>query len=562
MAFTFLTPEQAWDTRVEYRQKYYRKHIAAYSGDRIELNATSNDGMFWMRQSKCKMHVPVAADIAAVSANLLFSEEPTFTCYDEETEDNESKQQGRLDELVEKNNIRGKLNEAAESCAALGDVYLKLNYRKDEIDYPVLTVIPADAAWPEYLLGVLKGIHFFSVLKRDFHTGAITRIYELYEPGKITMAIYEGDDETLGQDLGDQALRQYGFEREIKPPVDDMLAVHIPNMLPNRMFRDMAMGRSDYDELRDLMDSLDETYSSWMRDIRLGKARTIVPAEYLKRKPQEMLDGLAQSASWEFDPDVETYVTIDMSDANGNTPGITLQQFAIRSGEYSATCTELLRNIVTVAGYAPQTFGLDIIGMAQSGTALHIREKKSYDTRGKKQTYWKSPLESIMTAMIHLDNALWPDKGSDADDRVKVKFADAAANDISTMSNALQLLEAANSASIETRIQMLHPDWTMKQVAEEAKRLKVAEQVAMMDKGILSKVEVRSAYMDETEEQARQAINKIESDVMQQQMQLAQMNIILKQAETSAKEQPVTGEQTEQPAEEPVEEQPVDETEG
>lgn len=504
--FTFMTPEQAWKMRVDYREKYYREHIASFSGIHSELSATSEEGMFWRRKSKCRMHVPVAADIAAISANLLFSEEPQFACYDEATEANESKQQHRLDELVEKNNLHGKLNEAAESCAALGDVYLKLNYRKDEIDYPILSVVPADSAWPEYLLGVLKGIHFFSVLKHDLQSGKITRVYELYQPGKITMAVYEGSKESLGTRQSDAVLERYGFESEIKPPVDDMLAVHIPNMRPNRVFRDMEMGRSDYDGLRNLMDSLDETYSSWMRDIRLGKARTIVPAEYLKRKPQEMLDGLAQSASWEFDPDVESYVTIDMTDSNGNIPGITMQQFQIRSGEYAATCMELLRNIVTIAGYAPQSFGMDISGMAQSGTALHIREKKSYDTRGKKQTYWKAPLEQIMTAMIHLDNKLWPEAGSDADDRVKVRFADSSANDISTMSSALQMLASANSASIETRVEMLHPDWTKKQIAEEIERLKLPERMSLMTAGVISPVEMRAYYLGETQEAAAQEL--------------------------------------------------------
>lgn len=536
-----MTPEEAWNTRVKYREEYYRQHIASYSGDRIELNATSNEGMFWRRQSKCKMHVPIAADIAAISANLLFSEEPSFTCYDQATEDNESKQQHRLDELVACNNLHGTLNEAAESCAALGDVYLKLNYRKDEIEYPVISTVPADAAWPEYMLGVLKGIHFFSVLKHDLQTGIITRVYELYEPGKITMAIYEGDGETLGKDLGDTALTQYGFQREIKPPVDDMLAVHIPNIRPNRQYRDLYMGRSDFDGLRDQMDSLDEAYSSWMRDIRLGKARTIVPAEYLKRKPQEMLEGLAQSASWEFDPDVETYVTIDMHDASGNIPGITLQQFQIRSGEYAATCGDLMRNIVSMAGYAPQTFGMDITGMAQSGTALHIREKKSYDTRGKKQTYWKSPLEAIMTAMVHLDNALWPEKGSDKDDQVKVKFADSAANDINTLSGAVQMLVAANSLSLQARVEMLHPDWTMKQIDEEVSRLKVNEQLPLMNNGIVSKAEVRATYMDETEEKAQAEIDAINQKAMQQQMEMAMQAQALKamaESQRAEKNQP------------------------
>lgn len=228
------------------------------------------------------------------------------------------------------------------------------------------------------------------------------------------------------------------------------------------------------------MDSLDEAYSSWMRDIRLGKARTIVPAEYLKRKPQEMLDGLAQSASWEFDQDVETYVAIDMTDQNGNVPGITLQQFAIRSGEFAASCEELMRNIVTMAGYAPQTFGMDITGMAQSGTALHIREKKSYDTRGKKQTYWKSPLETIMTAMIHLDNALWPDKGSDADDTVRVRFADNAANDLSSLAQTVSMMAGAQAISTEMMVEMLHPDWTQKAIGEEVARIKGEQKEALM----------------------------------------------------------------------------------
>lgn len=509
MAYTFLTPEKAWEKRVEYRAEYYRKNIAVYSGDRSELNATSDSGMFWRRDSKCKVHVPVAADIAATSANLLFAEEPGFACYDEETEDNASKQQRRLDELVKKNNIHGKLNEGAESCAALGDVYLKLNWWKDEIDYPVLTVVQGDSAWPEFLFGVLKCIHFFSVVSRDEKTDKVIRVYERYEPGLITMAVYEGTSDTLGQDKGDAALRDYGFEREVKPPVEDMLAVHIPNMKPNREFRDTNMGRSDFDGLRPLMDSLDETYSSWMRDVRLGKGRTIVPAQYLKRPPQDMLDGLAQAASWEFDPDIESYVTIDMADDNGNTPGITLQQFNIRSSEHMATCTELLRNIVSIAGYAPQTFGMDIGGFAQSGTALHIREKKSYDTRGKKQTYWKAPLEQIMTAMIHLDNALWPDAGSDADDFVRVRFADSAANDITTMANAVQMLMGANSASIETRVEMLHPDWTKKALDEEVQRLKDQEKFTLMNAGLFSKAEIRAMYTGETEQQAEEAIRAI-----------------------------------------------------
>lgn len=436
------------------------------------LRSTASPGSFWKRASKCKIHVPIASDIAQTSADLLFAEETGFSCYDEATEDNESDQQHRLDKLVELNNMHGKLNEGGETCAALGDVCLKLNWQPEEIPYPILTVVQGDSAWPEYMFGVLQCVHFFSILKQDSDTDTVYRMYERYEKGRIHMALFEGDSENLGRRLGDAALAEYGFESEIVAPVDELLAVHIPNIRPNRSFRDSQHGRSDFDQLRDLMDSLDEAYSSWMRDIRLAKARLIVPAEYLRRK-EAIADQLGgKQFTYEFDEDVETLVALDIDTQYAGGNPITPSQFAIRSAEHSATCGELIRNIVSIAGYAPQTFGLDIDGMAQSGTALHIREKKSYNTRGKKIAYWQDPLESIMTSMVHLDAVLFPGEGSDADDTVKVNFPDSMSNDLSTVSAALQMINAATSASTEIKVAMLHPDWTKKQIAEEVDRIK------------------------------------------------------------------------------------------
>ena len=466
----FMTPQEAWEALVNYRQKYYRKYIAAYSGNRQELNATGHRGTFWKRAGKCKIHVPLAADIAATSSDLLFSEEPRFTCYDEETEDNESNQQRRLDFLVKKNGIHSKLNEAAENAACAGDVYLKLNWWKDKLEFPILTVANGDSAWPEFLFGLLQCIHFFSVVKADYRTGKVIRAYERYERGKIIMALFSGNEYNLGSEMPEDDLRRLGFEKTIITPVDDMLAVHIPNIKPNREFRDGHMGRSDFDGQRDMMDELDETYSSWMRDIRLAKARTIVPAEYLRRKPKDMFkDG---EYTYEFDEDVETLVALDIDTQNGKAGNpITLSQFDIRAQEHAATCADLICRIVTSAGYAPQTFGLNIEGMAQSGTALHIRENKSYKTSGKKQAYWTAALEQIMTAMVHLDAALYSGAGSDVDDEVKVHFSESMASDISTISAAVKMIHDAQAASIETKVSMLHPDWTKKQISEEVRRI-------------------------------------------------------------------------------------------
>ena len=181
----FLTPQHAWDELQDYRTKYYEKYAAAYSGDHAKLIGTADVNSFWKRNGKCRIHVPIGADIAATSADLLFGEEPRFTYYDEKKdEDKDAPQQTRLDKLVKMNNLFGLLNEGGETCAALGDVYLKLNWRSDEVDYPIITVTQGDEAWPEYVLGILKCIHFFTVLKREPKSAVVWRIYERYEKGK------------------------------------------------------------------------------------------------------------------------------------------------------------------------------------------------------------------------------------------------------------------------------------------------------------------------------------------------------------------------------------------
>ena len=371
--FEFLTPQKAWEELQKYRERYYRANVAAYTGDRQELNATSDYGLFWQRAGKAKVHVPVAADIAATSADLLFSEEPQFICYDEATEDNESDQQHRLDELVSLNGLHAKLNEAAESAAALGDVYLKLNWRQDEVPYPVLSVVQGDSAWPEFMLGMLQCLHFFSVLRRDSDTDTVYRMYERYERGHILTAVFRGGMNDLGNEMPEETLEQFGLVRDVTPPIDDMLAVHIPNMRPNRKYRDSCMGRSDFDGLRALMDSLDETYSSWMRDVRLAKARLIVPAEFLRRKPTDMFDG-DNRFTYEFDEDIETLVAFDIDPA-GAGAGITPSQFSIRSTEHSSTCFDILRNMVFAADVRGGYHGH---GAVRDGTAHSGKEVVQY----------------------------------------------------------------------------------------------------------------------------------------------------------------------------------------
>ena len=461
-------PQEAWEILQERREACYDNYAALYSGNVRSLIRTAPRGSFWARPGKSRVHVPLAADLAATSANLLFGEEPRFSL---RGTDPEGKKHERLKALLDYSSITAVLCEAAESASAMGDVCLKLSWSLKS-PCPLLSVVQAMASLPEYRMGHLHCLHFFTVLRED-KAGHVWRVWEQYRPGRLDMRMFEGSRRELGRELPGDALLDLGFEPVQEPGVEDLLAVHVPNMRPNRFWPDSGMGRSDLEGMRGLMDALDEVCSSWMRDIRLAKSRLIVPAEYLRRRPRDLFrEG---QFTYEFDEDVETLVALDMDTSHSGQAMITPSQFRIRTEEHRKTCEYLIRSIVSMAGYSPQSFGMDLDGSNESGAALQLRERRSYATRGKKENYWKAPLEQILTAMVHLDGRLNPGVFT-GEDRVSVLFPDATANDLTTTAGAVRMLREAGVMSVEEGVSMVHPDWSRDMVEKEITRIREKEE--------------------------------------------------------------------------------------
>ena len=467
----FFTPLEAWDELTAVRGEYVRKHWAAYSGLHKELAATAINGSFWKRRSKAKVHVPLAADIAAVSANMLFGNAPRCRIYDDMTvkgaKCEKSEKQTRLDKILRDSIFESLIQEAAEIAAACGDVYLKCNWDTDALESPSILYVSGRDAVPEYRFGRLVCVHFFTEIKTDRKSGKKWRLYERYEPGKILSAVYIGDAGTLGTESPSD-MEAYGIEEEVTVPGGGMMAVHIPNIKPSRV-RKSDYGRSEFEGMRDLLDELDETFSSWFRDIRLAKSRLIVPAEYLRKRENQGNMFSDNRYTWEFDEDVETLVALDI--ANDKDMKITPSQFLIRAEEHAKTADMLIRNIISMCGYSPQSFGLDIEGQAASGTALLIREKKSFSTRSKKLNYWSMPLERFLTSVLRLDSELYHQGGIHNTDRVIVEFPDCMSTDISTMANAVKMMHDAQAISTQIKVKMMHPDWEEGEVQEEVSRI-------------------------------------------------------------------------------------------
>lgn len=434
-----------------------------------------------------RLHVPIAADLCQAAADLLYSEQPTFTI--EADADGGSKAQDRLTELVD-DTLLGVLGEGTEIGAALGGHYLRVCWDTDVADRPFLDARHADQAWPEFRYGHLTAVTFWTVVQRDGQQ--VWRHLERHETqgagasqvGVIRHGLYLGSETDLGRlvpltDVPETApLKDYLTDGNIISTESPGLGcVYIPNMRPQRRWRNdpagRNLGRSTLDGVEHLMDGLDETYSSWMRDIRIGKGRIFVAKQLLEDQ------GPGQGATW--DADQEVYASIKhMPGENATTLPIQAEQFDIRFAEHAATADKLVENILRTAGFSPQTFGMDAASSDGRGNAADItateitaRERKSYMTRDRMIRLAKPQVAAILEKLLAVDAAIF--KSGVTPSRPNVEFADAVQESMLTLAQTAQALDTARAASIRTRVQLVHPDWDDKAIDAEVTLIKAEE---------------------------------------------------------------------------------------
>lgn len=412
------------------------------------------------RPSSQPVHCPLAADLAQTSADLLFGDMPDLRL----TAKGMQKAQARLEELLDMGDVQNALLEAAEPCAALGGTYLRATWDSAACDYPFISSVDADRAVPEFRWGQLTAVTFWREIEHDDKNTVVLRHLERHEKGHIYHGVYRGTKGTLGDPM---PLESYS---ETKGLQDDVVlpdglpypftVFYVPNARPNQRNRGSYLGRADICGAEDLLDALDEVYSSLMRDVRLAQSRILIPHGTLDSD-----DPTKRGAGKSFDLDREIFTELDVP-PEGMQP--TVVQPDIRVEKHLAASLDLIKQIASKAGYSPQTFGLEIEGRAQSGTALRIREEKTYRTLGKKRRYWDVPLRKATHTVLALDALIFgrPTKAYLPD--LEWQDEEIGAGE---MANTLVALRNAEATSIETRVRTLNSGWDDERVAAEVARI-------------------------------------------------------------------------------------------
>lgn len=415
-----------------------------------------------------KRSLPVASGIAQTSADLLFGEPLRARLQGDES-------QARLDTLLDEHGLANRLLEAAEVAAAMGGVYLRPVWDPEFQEEAFLTAVQPHYAVPEWRWDRLLAVTFWKELGRV--DGEVYRHLERHErvsatEGVILHGLYVGREQDLGRQLSlDAHPTTAGLQDVTRVQGVPLVVRYVPNVKPNRWHPTSPEGRWDWQGAEDILDDANKTWESWVRDIRLAKARLVVPREYLRTGEygMEAALGTGEASLPYFDVDQEVYEGLDIT---GQEREITATQFAIRTQEHERSLMAAMERVVDHAGYAPATFGLNIDGRAESGTALRVREGKTFRTTAKKARYFLPALRDVFQIMLSgrsTGNGLQVTLSEDLRPSLELRAPDVA--DPVETAQAVNLLRQAKAASTETLVRIAQPDLVGDELDAEVARL-------------------------------------------------------------------------------------------
>lgn len=438
--------------------------------------------LWWGKQlddTSDRLHMPVAADLAQTSATLLFAEPPTFNVPQPDLGDDKDgkpvisdgwqKAQDRLDLIANAAPMRATLLEAAEKCAALGGVYLRVVFDKEAgIDHAFLDVMDADLAIPEWRWGRLVAVTFWSELPSS--DKVVWRHLERHSMGRIEHALYMGTRESIGNPVELTAhphtakyaamlTDEFGYATGVE---DGLTVAYVPNLRPNPKWRKNPqlknLGRSDISpDLIPLFDKVDELWSSLAREFDIGKGRLFIP--------EELLDTRGPGKGSMFDTDKKAFTLT--AGAGNDEQTIHAEQFNIRVQEHLAAIDALIREILRRVGYSPGTFGLVDDGGAMTATEVASKRAASIATKTAKGRLWQAALAPLLRTLLAVD-AIQFGTGAEVLEDIDVEWPAAYKESDLVRAQTVQAMDAARAISTYEKVAYLHPDWDAADIQAEA----------------------------------------------------------------------------------------------
>ncbi len=165
-------------------------------------------------ENRTDVHIPIAGDLAQLSAGLLFGEAPKILVPG--WEKNKLAQE-RLELIVSSDEGHAELLRSGEYAAAHGGTYLAVAWDSSVRDHVWFRAYRADCAIPEFRYGILFAVTVWTeyvVKDKTF------RLLERHSPGYITYQLWRGSANEKGEQVPVTDLEETAHYATISPKID------------------------------------------------------------------------------------------------------------------------------------------------------------------------------------------------------------------------------------------------------------------------------------------------------------------------------------------------------
>lgn len=474
LVFSAAREQQVWwEGDPDKLAQFYGGQYAAATVGGSSSRLTRAWRAFWAKPQASsdpkRLHVPVAADLGRIAASVLFGEPPTWR----DATGNKQVQEA-ADLILNTDDLASRLLVAGESAAMLSGAYGRIVWDGLLRQHVWLDFVDADRAIPTFRWGMLAEVTFASLLPSD-DGRTVWRHLERHAPGVVENALYAGSTTSLGsrRPLAEHPATK-GMRESVPTGVKELTAAYFPHHRPNAGWRDVPelapLGRPDLTrDVIHLLDACDRTWSSWMRDLDLGKGRLIVS--------EQLMNVNKAGSGSEFDLDRSIFSPIGNGATNGDmTTHLEAHQFDIRVQEHQQTFEALLRQVIARCGYSPLTFGL-ADEAAQTATEVDAKERDTNGTRTTRVRLWTPGLAELGTTALRINAKVF---GTAApEELLNIDFPPMHQQSQKQLAETTELLHRASAISTEMRVRRVNPDWDDDEVKAEVARIQDETSVTM-----------------------------------------------------------------------------------
>lgn len=466
--------------------------------------------LFWKQlvpagEERVRLHIPAPADVASLSSDLLFASPPDIYYPAPEVEAAAPssglvdpsgqpivrpatgvvdgalvKRNARLEQIASSEQAHAGYLEGGQYASAFGASSLRLVWDEQTSDRVWFEPVAPDVTIPEFRFGKLIAISYWTAYPVS---GDLTyRHLERHEIGFISHTLYLGTSRSIGRIVPLESRPETAPLAKLTNATFEGLtivqATGISRLTaawwinqPARSWRRggplAEAGRSDYaGGITGQFDALDEAWSSWVNDLDLGRARLIVPKQFLTS------NGRGNGAS--FDRERALYSGIDAPGQAGGKLGDSIEQvqFAIRGDEHAKLTKALYDGILRSAGLADDDQSADQQVGDRTATEVLSGGARKESTRKRKSLYAQMAMADLLQAAMLLDGVKFPGKGGGDFEAPRIDFADTGQVDPFKNAQTISTLRAAKVMSVWEGIAESHPGWKDADIQREVDRLK------------------------------------------------------------------------------------------